>query len=141
MVFYFYSAAVMFLVPYKKRVVDSSGHLWRKRQVTPGDHLEGIGGKKTFIHTGWAEEECVRIKTVQGAGKWLRRAGSKHTTSPKQLSGLGGHCTELSSNLKKIHCWAAKKPRRKDALQENKIVRGLSVANHLKILFLLYLMT
>lgn len=46
MVFYFYSAAVMFLVPYKKRVVDSSGHLWRKRQVTPGDHLEGIGGKK-----------------------------------------------------------------------------------------------
>lgn len=39
------------LVPYKKRGMDSSGDLWRKGQVTPGDHLEGVGGEKKLFYT------------------------------------------------------------------------------------------
>lgn len=40
------------LVSHKKRVMDSSQDLWRKGQVTPGDHLEGVGGEKRF-YTHW----------------------------------------------------------------------------------------
>lgn len=120
---------------FKPRPVEKgASHSWRSSW--------GCWRRKKILYTLVGQrEERLRLKAVWGAGKWLWRVGSKHTTGPKWFSGLRGHCTELSSHLKKIDCWAAKKPRRMEVLQESNIIRGPFVANHFKMYFLSYLRT
>lgn len=68
------------LVYHKMRVMDSSRDLSRKGQVTPGDHLEGVGGEKSF---------CTH---------WLGRGGMSETESGLRSREMATESREQTHN-------------------------------------------